>query len=1011
MGVGLVLMLLVSMLVAVAPVSAGTLDWTAKTGADIPSTTNKIVQADTTLYDMAVSADGQTVYVAAYNSGLYKSTDGGATWSSVTLPTAVTGNVSMVAVAPDNANVVVFLGNTTGLTTNLTAYVSTDGGSGWNSLGTVQDASANAATQLYDVAISSLDGSTRYIACAGTDAGGAALYYFNLGATTPVWRDATSDTNWIGGPPVSGAAASFRAVAFSPNFPSDQVMMGVSANVSTSAGAMRFHIASFNQKQWDANVFDGYPKALFSSANVTSVQAADISVDPEYLGGDDTTRIAFVATAYTLAGTADGAIYRLKDTTLQELQADTQINSVAWDGVNLAAGSYADNNVYRSDDALASSPTVSASRSYKEIGVDDGGNDAVIVRWAGSSLYGIKQGAASAFSKSTDNGKTWNDVALVDSALTTMEDMWVSPDGSVMYLLASDGTETSLWRKASAWTRVFVVANTNGYIVRAADSNSKVVYIADRGNASTRMYYSTDGGVEKWTVRTSKYDISDVAVQDADVAYVANFDNDEVSKTTNGGFTWADDVDSKAGGGTGYTLTLLANDQLILGTTDGYVAYSSDGNGSWTKVSTQLNGSGNAQVTASGLATGSFIYAATDDATTKVQRWEIGQSSTSWKDLSAPTATGAGCYGLLLENGVLYALTANTTGLTSYLMRSLNPTTSTPAASDWTTVTESSATFSNTPTALRLNSGSTELWTINTNSTDALYALSDTLVTGLKITLVAPVAGFQNPINPVSGYSQDIAFSWEKPTTGTIAYEVRIKAADQTTTLITSTKTATDSATPNVLIGPNQGTGYTLSFAPGETYYWQVRATSPVDSPWSDLRKFTIAPLQAANPVVLAPVNGGTTTETMPSFSWSPSAGATKYQFKLANNVGLTSPIVDTTVTSTGYAVTAALEVGKTYYWAVKALEPVEGGWSSIANFKVVAVATVATTPPVTVTQVPAPIITITQPAAPAATTITIPAPEQPAQITPAYIWAIIIIGAILVIAVVVLIVRTRRTV
>lgn len=238
---------------------------------------------------------------------------------------------------------------------------------------------------------------------------------------------------------------------------------------------------------------------------------------------------------------------------------------------------------------------------------------------------------------------------------------------------------------------------------------------------------------------------------------------------------------------------------------------------------------------------------------------------------------------------------------------------------------------------------------------------------------------------------------------------MRIKAADQTTTLTTGVRAATDSAEPNLLIGPNQVVaGQNLNFAPGETYYWQVRATDPVFSPWTSLRKFTISPLQADVPELLSPANGAEIVKTMPSFSWDPASGATTYNFKLADNVALNSPLVDVNVSGTGYALTSALDVGTTYYWAVKVVEPVDGDWSAIANFEVVTAEEAEA--PVTITNVPAPNITVTAPAA-QPTTITIPAVEQPDQVGPAYIWAIIIIGAVLVIAVIVLIVRTRRTV
>ena len=70
----------------------------------------------------------------------------------------------------------------------------------------------------------------------------------------------------------------------------------------------------------------------------------------------------------------------------------------------------------------------------------------------------------------------------------------------------------------------------------------------------------------------------------------------------------------------------------------------------------------------------------------------------------------------------------------------------------------------------------------------------------------------------------------------------------------------------------------------------------------------------------------------------------------------------------------------------------------------------VAPEPPVVVTEQPPVTITVDIPPAPPATTITQAAPVVE-KISEGYIYAIIIIGAVLVIAVIVLIVRTRRSV
>jgi len=1042
MGVCLVLMLLVSLLLTAVPVSAGTLAFSKQTA--VPSNTNQILVATAgmNIVDLAVATGGDKIYAACGNGGgvaaqkLYKSSDGGATWTAVTVTglNAALDSVNLVAVAPDDEDRVVVLGNVGAIATNLTAVVTTDGGSNWSSLGTVTDqGGVTNAFQLNDLAISALSGSTRYIAAAGNDAATAAgagnapaLYYFNLGATAPVWKDAVLNFTT---PLVVGGIDDFRAVAFSPNFASDQVMVAVSEEIGAVglAGAARYHIASFNQKAWDVNVFAGYPVDMETSAvgTVLTVDTAAISLDPKYLGGDDTTRIGFVgASIQSPAATQIGGVYRFKDTGMRQEKTGTGINSVAWDGVNMAAGGHLDNNVYRSADALASSPTYSASRGLKEIGVDDAGNDLTIVAWKDSStLVGAKSGDASAFSTSTDNGKTWNSISLIDSALTNILDFAISPDGSVKYLLAADGGEISLYRSASSWTKVFCIADDadDDRIVRIADSNSDVVYIADR--AEKTIHYSTSGGTEKWVARASRYNVQDMAVQDADIAYVAETATIKVSKTTNGGFTWATSVSTKHAGVANHTINLISDDNLVVGSTTGHVGYSTDGNASWTKVAKQLTGQGTpllTQVTASSLADGGYIYAATSEVDSLVERWQIG-TSTSWKNLAVANTATLGCFGMELEGGVLYTIYSLIT-LGSELNRTNSPESSTPAAGMWTNTASPGGVlgaagweaFVAAPSAVSLSSGSATLWVIDQAAAlvvQELWAFTDTLSAEIQVALVSPTAGYQNPVNPVSGNSQDIAFSWSKPTTGNINYTIRIYSdAACTAQLITVNTGLVAGATPVVMIGPNQAVN-TLAFAAGSTYYWKVRTNAPVLSSWSEVRSFTIDPLQAAVPGALSPANGGSTTETSPSFSWDPVSGATKYAFKLADNVGMSSPIVDTTLAFTGYAVDETLALG-TYYWMVKALEPVEGDWSAIANFTVEKeAAPPAATPPVVITQVPAPNITVTAPAPAPATTITIPPVEQPAPITPAFIWAVIIIGAILVIAVIVLIVRTRRTV
>jgi hypothetical protein len=206
---------------------------------------------------------------------------------------------------------------------------------------------------------------------------------------------------------------------------------------------------------------------------------------------------------------------------------------------------------------------------------------------------------------------------LVDTALITLEDIAISADGSKVYLVTNDGTDLSLWRRVLSWERVLSRPSDTGYIVRVAPEDSDAIYVAKRNSKTT--YYSQEGGGDKWFQRTAKYDIQDLAVEgDGDVAYIAVSSSKTVSKTTNGGFTWGTAKDTGGTGGNIHMIQSLGEDEIIVGSIDGYVAWSSDGNESWNKINTKLDGSSNVQVTASGLANGDYIYAATATAATRV---------------------------------------------------------------------------------------------------------------------------------------------------------------------------------------------------------------------------------------------------------------------------------------------------------------------------------------------------------------------------------------------------------
>jgi len=902
-GVGLVLVLVASLILSAAPAAAGTLSWSSET---IPSTTGNVLASGSDVTDIAVSADGQTIWaVDATANATYKSTDGGKTWSAKTISGVTTPQ--LVAIAPDDPDIVAVVAD------NNEVYVTTNGGTSWGTLGTVKESDGATATYLYDVAISQDDSGTHYIAVVGIESGGLAnVWYWNLGAAAPVWKEANDLTGFTG-------STSARAVAFSPNFASDKVLVIVSENNTASTDYIYFQILSLSTLQWNSSAgFTSYPVTLVSASGLDGLTAASISLSPDYLGSDDSTRIAFVGLDIA-GGDTNSGIYRLKDTTLKALKTGVAIKSVAYDGTNLVAGAGGTSNAtYYSSDPLASSPSVSTTSSLKRAGL--GGP--VVVAWAGSDVVAGYSGDDSCFAISRDNGKSFNGLSLIDASIT-VEDFAISADGSTLYLGTNDGSDFSLWRKTSDWERVLVLDGKTGMLVRIAPDDANSVYVADQGTKT--MYYSNAGGDTKWFLRSSRYNIQDIAVESADVLYVGVYSAATVSKSTNSGFTWGSAKSTGLVGGNIHMIKSLGTDKLIVGSTTGYVAYSTDGNDSWTKIKKQVNSSSNpVQVTASGLADGDFIYAGTSGTGENIVRWEIG-SSTSWSDIINGTVTATtamGVYGLELYNGVLYALASD--GTDSAIFRTLSPSTAT-SSTTWsykeTTLADNVA-LNDTPQGLSITSGSTKLWALDT-SNNKLYSFTDTLAEAGP-TLSAPGDGSTLPVNTVSGSAYSVSLTWERPSTATV-YDYQIALdSDFDEKVITGNVSSTSSTVAKVVAGSN--------FMPGTTYYWRVRASAPLYSPWSEVRSFTVEDLPEPQPPV--------TIEPAPP-----------------------APVIE-----------------------------------------------VPPPPPITLQPpeitLPQPTITLPQP--------TVQLPPAPTPVAPVPDWAlyaIIIIGAVLVIAVIVLIVRTRRPV
>jgi len=1025
-GVALVLILLSTLFFSAAPVSAAqVLRWENKT--DTPIALFNVLAPGSNI--VGYDVNGATMYAVGGtvpgvgSQALFQTTSGGAMWTDISarLNPAVVGTADFVAIAPDNASIVAVATNTAAA--GLCIQISVNAGLTFTSMGVVQDATfTNQIATINGIAISPvIAGGFRYIAVFGVDtAGNAAVDFYNYGAGVGSWKDAAADFTGVVNPfpaafTVGGTLDAVYAFQFSPIFNSDYMAEAVLYDATT--GAFDLHEVSFNAGgNWDTE--PGYPANVYTDAAApaafTAINKVSLVLNPGYDGSDETSRIAFIGADFTdSVATQVGGVFRAIDSSVSRIFGVTvgqQIWSIAFDGTNVAAGASITNNVFRSVNPLASSPTFSSARNLKRIGTVDGA-DNVIVKYVAGTLYGGKSGVGSCMSKSTDYGNTWNDFALIDDnyqAAGTIDDIYVTDAGDPWFMSTDDTVTTNIYRIAGfGVTRVLCVPTGVNFVLRGIGSNATLLYAADV-TVGSDIYYTADGGLQRWFKRTSPVGLADLVVDSPTTIFVGDALTGDVYKSTNSGFTWG------SAQTTGLILAVvhmyaLGNGNVVAGGVLGDVCYTTNGGDSWNFTINALAAAN--LVSASGLAAGDYIFAA-DTASANVYRCLVGPGNPfgEWVDMGAPTTAAETNTGIVYKSGVLYTIADDpVTG--SYLNRNTLPTfpgdTLVPVF--WSTTFNDAAKFNAYVGAFQATIANNvfTLYTIDTTATpgNTVRYFQDTLALASP-TLTGPADGALIQLtSALIGTSQNVNLTWNRLSLAT-TYLVFVALDEAFTQPIGAPTPVASAASIVSCILPGAG------FNPGNTYYWRVMVIAPMSSGFSETRSFTIVANAAAVPDLASPEIGASLQPGQIAFSWTPLAGTTSYQFQLDTGAVFTAPLYSATVTSAGASLppTVNLETGRMYFWRVKALTPTEGDWSAVGNFTV---ASPVTTSQTTTTTVSTTVTNTTITIPPATSTIITvpPATQTVEEVNPTYIWAIIIIGAVLVLAVIVLIVRTRRSV
>jgi len=801
-------------------------------------------------------------------------------------------------------------------------------------------------------------------------------------------------------------------------------------------------------------------------AAVTNITTSDIALpsnfDPTTPGGQRAF-VAINAASGAIPFTAGlGAdVFRVDFLTSRKLgvAADININSISYSGDltggTLLVGSTATTaanhiQTWFTADPIAPFPTfIGSSKS------PTGTANAIVACapdfqtsghvFAGSTDAGANR--ESAFSLSYDGGTSFNQISLIDTTIAGMSDVMVTPAGDELFLAtwcaAGAGVE-SLWRSpvmstAGSWDRVRISPGTWGDAVgqtiirlNPGYADFPVIYWANRGGVN--IQYSNDGGAVFVARDSIPANITDIAVEDEDTLYGAAgtviYRSDSAAWNFAVGpvTTGIGPINMIAMAPT-YPLEPVPGN-LLVGGAGALVAYSTNGAESFAPpIGTGLAGGNMSVVADTDYATNNTIYASSANAN-RIWRFVLGVSPlwgglvnvTTWDTLGAAWLP-VQFYGMVATNGALYGGYWEPTAAADVLSgaaRTLNPT-EPVGIMEWffmDTAAVAGQTFNAAPQALRIDATtSPTLYAISTVPAGGiLISYADILVTAAT-TINVPAAGATIPIDPVTGRAMPVTLNWDAMgfSTGLVNwYQVFIyeesqgPAGAERFTVQLFGGTINNPTVDIVPVGQAATGDIEYTFVGGTSYGIFIRASDEVsgDAIVSPTCAPVIIDIEAssgvitpthAGPELTSPIPGTQDIDPGTGFSWNPMAGVTEYELIIATDSGLTSPVAGTPVylDTTSYG-PVELEYAADYYYAVKATEPTSSV-QTVGHFRTM-------DEPVEKYTCEYCGLTFDTRAELEAHIAAAHAPT-----TPLYIWIVIAIGAILVIAVIWLIFTTRR--
>ncbi len=372
-------------------------------------------------------AYNNTIYAIDSPRGrIYRSEHAGYGWTNISRSLGATAPWVDLAVAPDDPKIV-------GVVTNggTEVYLSTDGGASFNSTGLA--GKLGAAERVTCLAISP-DYSRRDIAVGTSTSNGNGRIWANTIKGFPSgWLDmSTGAVGWSKG--------DVFAIEFSPNFAADGTLAAIVATSpppGTDDTFLYIGIRDLGGNTTTWNSLPGYPVEICQPGQDTPgtpLTYADLALPSDYAGTIPARRHVYACWSdnppgVATAGNPNDDVYRIDDTVCYRLLVRTDvICSLAHYGVfnrgKLLAGAatakitglFRGPQVYCTFDPQSTCPTWQSSQKPPT------GPGQAMVSWSpdgraaycGTSSTGGSSHDHSAFSISTNDGFTWNQIGLID---------------------------------------------------------------------------------------------------------------------------------------------------------------------------------------------------------------------------------------------------------------------------------------------------------------------------------------------------------------------------------------------------------------------------------------------------------------------------------------------------------------------------------------------------------------------------------------------------------------------